>query len=64
MQVLKVILFGVKSLTPKGARSGPRPAVVRWGLHEITPGAIALAAILVSMSFPVKAYLVHVKYYP
>lgn len=50
IQILKVILFGATSLAPiDGKNSGPKPAGIRWGLNEVTPGAIAFAAILVSI---------------
>ena len=47
-QVLKIILFGRSSLENNGRSSGPTPSGVKWGLSEVTPGAIALAAIIVS----------------
>ena len=49
MQVLKVILFGPLSLGDGGTQSGPKPAGIKWNLSKITPGAIAFAAILVSV---------------
>ena len=49
-QVLKVILFGRSSLENNGRSSGPTPSGVKWGLTEVTPGAIALAAVIVSPS--------------
>ena len=33
-----------------GTHSGPKPAGIRWRLGEVTPGAIALAAVLVSIA--------------
>jgi hypothetical protein len=51
IQMLKVILFGPSSLQGgAGKSSGPRPAGIKWGLSEVTPGAVALAAILVSVA--------------
>jgi hypothetical protein len=48
-QVLKVIMFGPSSLVEaKWTRSGPASTGTKWGIDKITPGAIALAAILVS----------------
>jgi hypothetical protein len=47
-QVLKVILFGPSSIAETPGNTGPKPAGVKWGLGEVTPGTIALAAILVS----------------
>ena len=47
-QTLKVILFGPSSLSDNGTHSGPKPAGVKWKLNEVTPGAIAFAAVLVS----------------
>ncbi|KAF9642036.1 hypothetical protein BDM02DRAFT_3080219, partial [Thelephora ganbajun] len=47
VKVLKVILFGPSSLADSGMHSGPKPAGIKWKLCEVTPGAIALAAILV-----------------
>ena len=29
--------------------SGPKPHAIKWGIHEVTPGAIALTAIIVSI---------------
>jgi hypothetical protein len=46
--VLKVTLFGATSIQTNKANTGPKPAGVKWDLSEVTPGAIALAAILVS----------------
>lgn len=47
-QVLKVILFGRSSIKTGGRSTGPKPVALKWELHEITAGAIALAAIMVS----------------
>ena len=44
---LKVILFGPTSLGDNKTRSGPKSAGTKWGLRRVTPGAIALAAVLV-----------------
>jgi len=41
-------MFGPSSLTSSGKPSGPHPTGTKWGLSEVTPGAIALAAMLVS----------------
>jgi hypothetical protein len=52
-QVLRVILFGPSTLevsNDTGKKPGPAPAGKKWKLREITPGAIAFAAILVSRS--------------
>lgn len=46
-QVLKVIFFGRSSLENNGKSSGPTPSGVKWGLSEVTPGTIALAAVIV-----------------
>ena len=48
-QVLKVILFGRSSIRTGGRSTGPKPIAVKWELHEITAGAIALAAIMVRL---------------
>lgn len=46
------MLYGSMSLSApqddEEAKPGPKPAAIRWKLREITPGAIALAAVLVS----------------
>ena len=57
-QVLKVILFGPSSLAGNGTHSGPKPCGIKWRLNEVTPGAIAFAAIVVSTS-PLKIYYAH-----
>jgi len=50
-QILKVILFGPSSLAESGKKPpGPKPKGIQWGIQEATPGMIALAAIIVSMS--------------
>jgi hypothetical protein len=42
-------MFGPSSLVEaKSTRSGPTSTGTKWGIDKITPGAIALAAILVS----------------
>lgn len=42
------MLFGPSSIqTKEKTRSGPKAAGTKWGLREVTPGAIAFAAILV-----------------
>ena len=46
-QVLKVILYGPSSLKGGLKCPGPKAAGTRWGLTKTTPGAIALAAIIV-----------------
>ena len=47
-----MLFFGPSSLGEKrGKKSGPKPCAISWGLREVTPGAIALAAILVSVPF-------------
>ena len=49
VQTLKVVLFGPSSLQENARKtSGPKPAGIRWELREVTPGAIAFAAIMVS----------------
>ena len=56
--MLKVILFGPSSIKGvDGKTSGPKPAGIRWGLREVTPGAIAFAAILVSIPLVVMCIL-------
>ncbi|KAF9783984.1 hypothetical protein BJ322DRAFT_988718, partial [Thelephora terrestris] len=47
INVLKVIFFGRSSLEGNGKSSGPTPSGVKWGLSEVTPGTIALAAVIV-----------------
>ena len=42
------MLFGPAALTSNKTQSGPKPYGVKWQLTETTPGAIALAAIVVS----------------
>ncbi|KDQ51820.1 hypothetical protein JAAARDRAFT_94790, partial [Jaapia argillacea MUCL 33604] len=45
-KVLKVILFGPSSLNP-GPHAKPKTYAQLWGVTEVTPGAIALATVLV-----------------
>lgn len=49
-QILKVILLGPKSLiAPPGLRSGPRGSAHSWSVDKVTPGSIAMAAVVVSV---------------
>ena len=48
---MKIIFFGRSSLDNNGRSSGPTPSGVKWGLTEVTLGAIALAAVIVSLSY-------------
>ena len=43
------MLFGPSSLDEVPSKSGRKPLGTRWKIREVTPGAIALAAILVSI---------------
>jgi hypothetical protein len=50
-QVLKLLFFGPSSLQAGNEnRPGPKAAGTKWEIREVTPGAIALAAIMVSIS--------------
>lgn len=52
------MLFGPSSLEEgDGKTSGPKPKGTRWGIREVTPGAIAFAAILVSVYFVVMFFV-------
>ena len=41
------MLFGPTSISDAKTTSGPKPYGIKWKLRETTPGAIALAAIVV-----------------
>jgi len=43
------MLFGPTSLADDKTHSGPKPYGIKWKLTETTPGAIALAAVVVSL---------------
>jgi len=47
VQVLKVMLFGPTSISDDKPCSGPKLYGIKWNLTETTPGAIALAAVVV-----------------
>ena len=58
-QVLKVVLFGPSSLHGvAGKASGPKAAGIKWGLREVTPGAIAFAAVMVGIPLT-KMHFIH-----
>ena len=58
-QVLKVVLLGPSSLQGvAGKSSGPKAAGIKWGLREVTPGAIAFAAVMVGLPLT-KMYFIH-----
>jgi hypothetical protein len=64
VQILKVVLFGPSSLHENpGKISGPKPAGIRWGLREVTPGAIAFAAIMVSVPLVDHILFILILYY-
>jgi hypothetical protein len=53
------VLFGPSSLQEgSGKRSGPKSAGTKWEIREVTPGAIAFAAIMVSVP-PVAVHFIY-----
>lgn len=47
-QILRVILFGEKALdSSRGNVGGPPTYGEKWGVTKVTPGAIALACVMV-----------------
>ncbi|KAM6499900.1 hypothetical protein JOM56_005408 [Amanita muscaria] len=50
--VLRVILFGLSATSDSKRRTaGPKPLGVIWGVQQVTPGAIATAAVLARFLF-------------